>query len=59
MKLTKNQQAIVNCIKANGRVWINEAITRAIFQQHMKLVDKGVLTWTIDNDGGIWFDLAD
>lgn len=61
MKLTKNQLAIIACIKANGRVYISSRASAAIFRQHQRLVDKGILTYTIElrSDGtGVWFDLV-
>lgn len=59
MKLTKNQLAIIACIKANGRGYISSRASAAIFRQHQRLVDKGILTHTIGADGtGVWFDLV-
>lgn len=57
MKLTKNQQAIVSSIKADGRQWVNPSVTPALYRQYMALVNKDILSTTIDGNG-IWFDLA-
>lgn len=56
MKLTNAQRVTVNQIKKSGRVWINPAISRVLYNQHMALVKKGALTWEIDGNG-VWFDV--
>lgn len=57
MKFTKAQQDIITSIKLRGKVWVNPTLTPRIYKQHMKLVDKGILTYHIDGIM-VMFDLV-